>query len=379
MKSGDYRPNVRYIWQSPDWPALHYELPALSGPLSDVSRAQGVLLGRMADVGLALRDRATLSAVTDDVLKTSEIEGEQLDVDAVRSSVARRLGVDIGALAPTDRHVEGVVDMVLDATANCQLPLSAERLFGWHAALFPTGFGSLTRIRVGAWRNDAAGAMQVVSGPVQRQRVHFEAPPAQRLDEEMRRFLDWANAPTGEAAVIKAGLAHLWFVTLHPFDDGNGRIARAVGDLFLARSDGSPQRFYSLSSQIQRERKGYYEVLERTQRGNLDVTAWLAWFINTLQGAVDSAHHTLDAVLRKSTFWQRWAQTSLNERQVAMLNRVLDGFEGRLTSGQWAKLTRCSSDTALRDIQHLVALGALRKTEDGGRSTAYEVVTGGPA
>jgi Fic family protein len=379
MKSGDYQNDARYIWQSPDWPALRYDLPALSGPLSEVSRAQGLLLGRMADVGLALRDRATLSTVTDDVLKTSEIEGEQLDVDAVRSSVARRLGVDIGALAPTDRHVEGVVDMVLDATANCQLPMSAGRLFGWHAALFPTGFGSLTRIRVGAWRNDAAGAMQVVSESVQRQRVHFEAPPAQRLDEEMQRFLDWANAATGEAAVIKAGLAHLWFVTLHPFDDGNGRIARAVGDLFLARGDGSPQRFYSLSSQIQRERKGYYEVLERTQRGNLDVTAWLAWFINTLQRAVDSAHHTLDAVLRKSTFWQRWAQTSLNERQVAMLNRVLDGFEGRLTSGQWAKLTRCSSDTALRDIQHLVSLGALRKTEDGGRSTAYEVVTGGPA
>jgi Fic family protein len=378
MKSGDYRPAVRYIWQSADWPALHYDLPALSESLSEVNRAQGLLLGRMADAGLASRDRATLSALTEDVLKTSAIEGEQLDEDSVRSSVARRLGVDIGALAPADRHVDGVVDMVLDATGNCQAPLSADRLYGWHAALFPTGFGSLTRIRVGAWRNDAGGAMQVISGPVQRQRIHFEAPPAQRLDEEMAHFLDWANAATGEAAVIKAGLAHLWFVTLHPFDDGNGRIARAVGDLFLARGDGSPQRFYSLSSQIQRERKGYYDILERTQRGDLDVTAWLAWFITALHRAVDSAHRTLDSVLLKATFWQRWAQISLNNRQVAMLNRVLDGFEGRLTSGQWARLTRCSSDTALRDIQHLVSLGALRKTEDGGRSTAYEVVTGGP-
>jgi Fic family protein len=374
MERGEYRRAVRYIWQAPEWPALRYDLPALAGILSEVSHAQGLLLGRMADVGLALRDRASLSTLTDDVLKTSAIEGEQLDEDSVRSSVARRLGVDIGALAPTDRHVDGVVDMVLDATANCQLPLNAERLFGWHAGLFPTGFGALTRIRVGCWRNDAVGPMQVVSGPVQRQRVHFEAPPAQRLDGEMERFLAWANAPTGEPSTIKAGLAHLWFVTLHPFDDGNGRVARAVGDLFLARGDGSPQRFYSLSAQIQRERKAYYEVLERTQRGDLDVTEWLVWFITALKRAVDSAHLTLDSVLQKTNFWQRWAQMPMNERQVAMLNRVLDGFQGRLTSSQWAKLVKCSPDTALRDIQQLVSLGVLRKTESGGRSTAYELV-----
>lgn len=377
MKRGEYRRATRYIWQSADWPALHYDLPALAGLLSEASHAQGLLLGRMADVGLALRDRASLSALTDDVLKTSAIEGEQLDEDSVRSSVARRLGVDIGALAPADRHVDGVVDMVLDATANSQLPLSAERLFGWHAALFPTGFGALTRIRVGRWRDDAAGPMQVVSGTVQRQRVHFEAPPAQRVGGEMERFLVWANAPTGEPATIKAGLAHLWFVTLHPFDDGNGRVARAVGDLFLARGDGSPQRFYSLSAQIQRERKAYYEVLERTQRGDLDVTEWLAWFVTALKRAVDSAHLTLDSVLQKANFWQRWAQTPMNERQVAMLNRVLDGFEGRLTSGQWARLVKCSPDTALRDIQQLVSLGVLHKTESGGRSTAYELAHGG--
>lgn len=374
MESGEYRRATRYIWQSAAWPALRYDLPALAGPLSDTSHSQGLLLGRMADVGLALRDRASLSALTDDVIKTSAIEGEQLDEDSVRSSVARRLGVDIGALAPADRHVDGVVDMVLDATANCQSPLSAERLFGWHAALFPTGYGSLTRIRVGRWRNDAGGPMQVVSGSMQRQRVHFEAPPAERLEDEMSGFLEWANAPTGEPAVIKAGLAHLWFVTVHPFDDGNGRIARAVGDLFLAHGDGSPHRFYSLSAQIQRERKAYYEILERTQRGDLDVTEWLAWFITGLKRAVDSAHLTLDSVLLKAHFWQRWAQTPMNERQVSMLNRVLDGFEGRLTSGKWAKLAKCSPDTALRDIQQLMSLGVLRKTEGGGRNTAYEPV-----
>lgn len=376
MKSGEYRRSPRYIWQAPEWPALRYDLSALATPLAAVSHAQGVLLGRLADAGMALQERASLVALTDDVVKTSAIEGEQLDVLSVRSSVARRLGVDIGALLPANRHVDGVVDMVLDATQRCLDPLTAERLFGWHAALFPTGFGSLTRIRVGAWRNDASGPMQVVSGPVQRQRVHFEAPPAERLSAEMDDFLEWANAATGEPAVIKAGLAHLWLVTVHPFDDGNGRIARAVGDLFLAQGDGSPLRFYSLSAQIQRERKRYYEVLERTQRGNLDATEWLTWFLSTLLRAVESAHQTLDSVLLKARFWQRWAQTSMNERQVAMLNRVLDGFEGRLTSGQWARLVKCSPDTALRDIQHLVSLGVLDKTEGGGRSTAYELVHG---
>lgn len=374
MNSGEYRRAPRYIWQAPEWPAMHYDLSALAAPLAEVSRAQGVLLGRLSDVGMALQERASLVALTDDVVKTSAIEGEQLDVLSVRSSVARRLGVDIGALLPANRHVDGVVDMVLDATQRNQEPLTAERLFGWHAALFPTGFGGLTRIRVGAWRNDASGPMQVVSGPVQRQRVHFEAPPTESLCAEMDDFLAWANAATGEPAVIKAGLAHLWLVTVHPFDDGNGRIARAVGDLFLARGDGSPLRFYSLSAQIQRERKRYYEVLERTQRGDLDATEWLTWFLSTLLRAVESAHHTLDSVLFKARFWQCWAQTPMNERQVAMLNRVLDGFEGQLTSGKWAKLAKCSPDTALRDLQQLLATGVLRKTAAGGRSTAYELV-----
>ncbi len=369
MKSGE----KLYIWQADDWPDWRYDLARLAGPLTEVSRAQGLLMGRLADVGMALRDQASLSALTEDVVKTSEIEGEQLNVASVRSSIARRLGVDIGALAPVDRNVEGVVEMVLDATGHGTAPLTAERLFGWHAALFPTGYSGLTRISVGAWRDDATGPMQVVSGPVHRQTVHYEAPPAERLTAETDRFLHWANAATSEPLLVKAGLAHLWFVTLHPFDDGNGRIARAVGDLFLSRADGSPQRFYSLSAQIQRERKAYYDVLEATQKGSLDVTEWLAWFLGALQRALDSAQITLDAVLMKARFWQRWATTPLNERQVKLLNRLLDGFDGKLTSSKWAAIAKCSPDTALRDINELVAQGVLKKSASGGRSTSYEL------
>lgn len=372
MKRGDYV----YIWQADDWPSWRYDLAALAQPLAEVSRAQGQLMGRLADVGMALRDQASLSVLTDDVLKTSEIEGEQLNAQSVRSSIARRLGVDIGALAPVDRHVEGVVEMVLDATANSRAPLTQDRLQGWHAALFPTGRSGMARIIVGGWRNDAAGAMQVVSGPLGRQRVHFEAPPARKLAAEMKRFLAWANGATSEPPLIKAGLAHLWLVTVHPFDDGNGRVARAVGDLFLARADGSPQRFYSLSAQIQRERKAYYEMLERTQKGTLEVTEWLAWFLATLHRAVDQAQHTLDAVLVKQRFWQHWAApgaTPLNERQAKLVNRLLDGFEGKLTSSKWASVAKCSNDTALRDITDLLARGVLRKSDAGGRSTSYEL------
>ncbi len=372
MKSGDYT----YIWQASDWPSWRYDLAALAQSLADVSRAQGLLMGRLADVGMALRDQASLSALTEDVIKTSEIEGEQLNVESVRSSIARRIGVDIGALAPVDRHVEGVVEMVLDATANCNAGVTRDRLFGWHAALFPTGYSGLVRINVGGWRDDSTGPMQVVSGPLGRQRMHFEAPPADRLQSETDRFINWANSASNEPPLIKAGLAHLWFVTLHPFDDGNGRIARAVGDLFLARADGSPQRFYSLSAQIQRERKAYYDILERAQKQSLDVTEWLAWFLETLHRAVDQAQHTLDAVLAKTRFWQRWAapgSAPLNERQVKLVNRLLDGFEGKLTSSKWASIAKCSPDTALRDITDLLARGVLRKSDAGGRSTSYEL------
>ncbi|WP_127478464.1 Fic family protein [Sulfurivermis fontis] len=369
MNSGDYK----YLWQAGDWPSFRYDLTRLAGPLSEVSRTQGLLLGRLADVGMALREQASLSALTEDVVKTSEIEGERLDVESVRSSIARRLGVDIGARAPVDRHVEGVVEMVLDATANCVDPVTRERLFGWHAALFPTGYSGLSKIKVGGWRDEASGPMQVVSGPIGRQRVHFEAPPADRLETETRRFLDWINGESGEPPLIKAGLAHLWFVTLHPFDDGNGRIARAIGDLLLARADGSPQRFYSLSAQIQRERKAYYDILERTQKGTLDVTDWLAWFLDALHRAVDQAQHPLDAVLTKARFWQRFAGTPMNARQVKLLNRLLGGFEGKLTSSKWAAIAKCSPDTALRDINELLAHGVLRKSAAGGRSTSYEL------
>ncbi|MBS0346651.1 MAG: Fic family protein [Proteobacteria bacterium] len=362
-----------YIWQATDWPLWRYDLAALAARLADVSRAQGMLLGRLADVGAATRDQASLLALTDDVVKTSEIEGEHLNVASVRSSIARRLGVDVGALAPVDRHVEGVVEMVLDATAKCMQPMTGERLFGWHAALFPTGYSGMARIKVASWRDDANGPMQVVSGLMGRQKVHFEAPSAELLPSETARFLDWLNADSGEPPLIKAGLGHLWFVTLHPFDDGNGQIARAVGDLLLARADGSPQRFYSLSTQIQRDRKAYYEILERTQKGTLDVTPWLIWFLESLYRALDQAQHTLDAVLIKARFWQRWAATPLNERQVKVLNRLLDGFEGKLTSSKWAAIAKCSADTALRDINDLLARGGLRKMAGGGRSTGYEL------
>jgi len=364
-----------YIWQLPDWPAWRYDLAALARPLAAVSQAQGLLLGRLADVGLGPRDEASLAALTDDVIKTSAIEGEALQPASVRSSLARRLGVDIGALAPVDRHVEGVVDMVLDATGNADARLTEERLFGWHAALFPTGHSGLTPITTGGWRDDAHGPMQVVSGPLGRQRVHFEAPPAARLPGDVARLLAWVNTPApAEPALLRAGLGHLWFVTLHPFDDGNGRLARAVGDLLLARADGSPQRFYSLSAQIQRERSAYYDMLEQTQKqSDLDATAWLAWFLQTLQAALAQAHQTLDAVLHKARFWQQQPAVALNERQVKVLNRLLDGFDGKLTSSKWAAIAKCSADTALRDLNDLVTRGLLQRSGAGGRSTSYEL------
>ncbi len=363
-----------YIWQRPDWPQWRFDAAALAAPLAQVHRAQGHLAGRMAELGLAQRDQATLQALTQEVITTSAIEGEALNLDAVRSSIARRLGVDIGALAPADRHVDGVVDMVLDATQQHAQPLTAERLFGWHAALFPTGYSGRVRIQVGAWRNDAAGSMQVVSGPVGREKVHFEAPPANALPAEIVAFLQWFNAAPAGDALIHAGLAHLWFVTLHPFDDGNGRISRAVGDMALARAEGTAQRFYSLSAQIQRERKQYYDHLEATQRGMLDVTPWLDWFLACLLRAVQGADGLLVAVLDKAQFWQRWAGTPMNARQTQVLNKVLDGMEGKLTNAKWAAIGKCSADTALRDINDLLVLGVLRRLEGGGRSTGYELV-----
>ena len=383
MKSDD----KRYVWQRNDWPHWVYDHKRLAPLLAQLHLKQGYLLGRMHDLGLNLRDQATLRILTEDVLKTSEIEGETLKLDSVRSSIARRLGVDIGALAPADRHVDGVVDMVLDATRGHNIPLTTERLFGWHAAIFPTGYSSLTKIRVGQWRDDAQGPMQVVSGPMHRQKVHYEAPPAVLLDAEMGDFLNWFNldnlsvdkltVDNQDDPVVKAGLAHLWFVTVHPFEDGNGRIARAVGDMALARAEKSAQRFYSLSAQIQREREEYYDRLEATQKGDLDCTAWLEWFLGCLLRAIQSADETLAQVLAKARFWQHWAGTPLNDRQIKLLNKLLDGFDGKLTSSKWAAIGKCSQDTALRDITELMERGVLKKSEASGRSTSYELMPAG--
>ena len=364
-----------YIWQRENWPDLTWDSGRLAALLGQVSREQGRLLGRMQDLGFDLRREAQLSTLTEDVVRSSEIEGEKLDSDQVRSSIARRLGMDVGGLVPADRDVEGVVEMMLDATTHYTQPLTADRLFGWHAALFPTGRSGLRKITVGNWRDDSSGPMQVVSGPIGRQKVHYEAPTAARIPGDMDRFLNWFEAPGNTDPLLIAGLAHLWFVTIHPFDDGNGRIARAIADTALARSERSTQRFYSMSAQIRRERNDYYTTLERTQRGALDVTPWQEWFLSCLHRAIESSHDTLGAVLEKARFWERFAQQSLNGRQVKVLNRLLDGFEGKLTTSKYAKLTKSSQDTAYRDILELLERGALRKDPGGGRSTSYSLVT----
>src|SRR5690606_16317271 len=327
----------------------------------------------MEGLGFDLRSEATLQTMTEEVMKSSEIEGEILDRDQVRSSIARRLGMDIGGLVPADRDVEGVVEMMLDATQKYDQELTDERLFGWHAALFPTGRSGMHRIAVGAWRDDSSGPMQVISGPIGRERVHYEAPKAARVAGDMKAFLDWFNEEQGIDPVLKAGVSHLWFVTIHPFDDGNGRIARAIADMQLARSEQSPQRFYSMSAQIRQERKAYYEILERTQKGDLDITEWLTWFLACLSGAFDGAEAILAGVLGKARFWEKYATVQFNDRQRDMLNRLLDGFEGKLTSSKWAKIEKCSQDTALRDITDLLERGVLVKDEGGGRSTSYSL------
>lgn len=364
---------MAYIWQNKAWPGLYWDDKALATLLAQVSREQGRLLGRLENLGFELRDEAHLRTLTEDVVKTSEIEGEMLDRDQVRSSIARRLGMDAGGLLPVDRNVEGIVEVMLDATSNYLAPLTEDRLFGWHAALFPTGRSGMTKIRVGEWRNDASGPMQVVSGPMGRDKVHFEAPPADRLSGEMTRFLQWFENPGDADSLLVAGLAHLWFVTIHPFDDGNGRIARAIADMALARSENTGQRFYSMSGQIRAERKKYYSMLERTQSGELDITLWQTWFLECLLRTIEGAQTTLAAVLNKARFWERFAKEPFNERQIKVLNRLMDGFDGKLTSSKWAKLAKCSQDTAHRDIVDLVKRGALKKDSGGGRSTSYSL------
>jgi Fic family protein len=364
---------IKYIHELPNWPRFRWDSDALAKQLAAVRLHQGRLIGRMQALGFRRQEEAVLTTLMQDVLKSSEIEGEILDREQVRSSIARRLGIDVGALAPADREVEGVVEMMLDATQNFKDELTEERLFGWHASLFSTGRNSMSKIIVGAWRDDKSGPMRVVSGPIGRERVHYDAPAAGRLDAEMKSFLDWFNAESNTDPVIKAALAHLWFVTIHPFADGNGRIARAIADMSLARSEDSSQRFYSMSAQIRIERKVYYDALEAAQKGELDITPWLEWFLGCLDRAFDGAEKTLADVFHKADFWNKHAAAKINERQRDILNRLLDGFEGKLTSSKWALIEKCSPDTALRDIQDLVDQGILAKDQGGGRSTSYSL------
>ena len=360
-----------YIWQQTDWPTWSYDATTLSILLANAHQAQGRLLGKMQSLGFGVQQQTSLQVLTDDVLKTSEIEGEFLRPELVRSSVAKRLGIDIGGLSDSDRAVDGIVDIVMDATSNHSHDLSLERLLSWHAALFPLGYSGIHKISAGQLRDDRLGPMQVISGAIGREKVHFEAPPASCLRSEITQFLNWFNASQSLDPYLKAGIAHLWFVTIHPFDDGNGRIGRAIADMALSRADQSRDRFYSLSSQIMKERQGYYLHLERSQKGSLDATEWLAWFLQCLINAIDSANSNLYSTLAKTQFWQHWQGAPFNERQIKLLNRLLDGFEGKLTNKKWSLIAKCSADTALRDITDLLDRGVLSRGSSSGRSTHY--------
>lgn len=361
-----------YIHQLAKWPGFTWDNDALAELLADVRHRQGRLLGKMEGIGFSLREEASLQMLTQDVVKSSEIEGEILNPDQVRSSIARRLGMDVAGLIPSDRNVDGVVEMMLDATQRYGDDLTDERLFGWHAALFPTGRSGMSRIVAGAWRdNGPDDPMQVVSGGMGREKVHFQAPDSNLLNDEMRGFIDWFNTARNIDPVLKAGIAHLWFVTIHPFEDGNGRITRAITDMQLARSDGSAQRFYSMSAQIRAERNGYYDILEKIQKDSLDITEWLSWFLLCFGRALMNTDETLSTVMRKARLLENPAIKNLNERQQYMLNKLFDGFFGALNSSKWAKMNHCSQDTATRDLQDLVERGILIKADAGGRSTNY--------
>ncbi len=360
--------------QRSEWPEFKWDKLKIAELLAAVRYRQGKLIGHMQALGFSLREEAMLQTLTQEVIKSSEIEGEVLDREQVRSSLAKRLGIEIAGMVPSDRHVEGVVEMMIDATQRFSDLLMKERLFGWHSALFPTGRSGMYKIKAGAWRTGERGPMQVVSGAIGREKVHFEAPDAERVEGEMKIFLDWFNKRQDLDPVLKAAIAHLWFVTIHPFDDGNGRIARAIADLQLARADESPQRFYSMSSQIRKERNDYYNILEETQKGTLDITDWLDWFLNCLDRAFAATSEILSNVMKKAKFWERFATTNLNERQRLMLDKMLNGIEGKMTSSKWAKMAKCSQDTASRDIQDLIEKGVMKKEEGGGRSTSYGLI-----
>ena len=367
---------MSFIHELHGWPKLTWNGDALSRPLADVRHKQGKLLGRMEALGFASRQEASLDVLTSDVVQSSAIEGETLSPDEVRSSIARRLGLDVAGVSKSARNVEGIVEMLLDATGKFDEPLTARRLFAWHAALFPTGRSGMASIAVGMWRPEEAGDMKVVSGPIGREQVHFEAPVAERLGTEMRAFLEWFNGPSAVDPVFKAGVAHLWFVTIHPFEDGNGRIARAIADMALARADRTKDRFYSMSSQIAADRKDYYRELEIAQRGDLDITRWLTWFLHCLDRAIDNAGELLGGVIRKTKLWSRINLDPVNDRQRLVINRMLDGFQGFLTTSKYATLAKCSPDTALRDIRDLLARNILERNEHGGRSTSYRLKEG---
>jgi len=365
-----------YIHELRDWPRFTWDSKALASLLSEVRLHQGLLVGKMRGYGLTSRWTATLQVLTEETIKSSAIEGVVLDPENVRSSLARRLKLDVGGLKThKDRYVDGVVEMMLDATQKFSMPLTRERLFGWHAYLFPGVRTTGDKFRVGAWRDDSQGPMQVVSGPVGRHKVHYEAPKADRVEGEMGKFLSWFEGDEQEDPLLKAAIAHLWFVAIHPFDDGNGRIGRAIAEMCLARSDGSAQRFYSMSSQILDERKGYYEVLEKTQAGSLDITEWLKWFLECLGRAIEQSNQITSSALEKELFWKNLKErkVSLNDRQTKVLNKLFSGFEGKLTRDKWMKMTKASSRTALRDIEELIALGIIEQEEAGGRSTSYRL------
>lgn len=363
-----------WVHEHQNWPNFTWDMESLASKLADIRHRQGRLLGRMEGLGFELKCEASLSTLTNDVVKSSAIEGENLNPEEVRSSIARRLGIDIAGLIPASRDIEGIVEMMLDATQQFSKPLTKDRLFDWHAALFPTGRSSMHKITVGGWRTIDAGPMQVVSGPIGKEKVHFEAPDADRLEKEMQAFLKWFSNGDDIDPVIKAGIAHLWFVTIHPFEDGNGRIARAIGDMALARADGTQDRFYSLSSQIEAERKHYYAQLEKQQRATPDITDWLSWFLDCLGRAIANAETILGNVLFKAQLWDKINQKRVNDRQRLIINRMLeDDFEGFMNTSKYAKLAKCSNDTALRDIQELKERGIFIQNPGGGRSTSYRL------
>ena len=362
-----------YLYQHRNWPDFTWDNETLLSYVSKVRDLQGRLIGRMEGLGFELRNEAVLETLTEDIVKTSEIEGELLNPDEVRSSVAKRLGLEISGLPESSRDIDGLVEMMLDATQKFEVPLTKDRLCGWHAALFPTGRSGMYRITVGDWRKDDQGPMQVVSGPMGREKIHYVAPEAERLETEMNRYFSWYNSETRIEPVIKSALAHLWFVCIHPFDDGNGRIARAIADMQLARADRTSQRFYSMSAQIMKSKKEYYDILESTQKGSLDISQWLVWYFNRLTDALDATDNSLSKVLVKARFWEKHSATQLNERQIKMINALLGDFVGKLHSSKWAKMTKVHRDTARRDIQDLIVKGILSDSGEGGRSTNYNL------